>query len=40
MNVQLRQYLARAKPFRLKKIKKILTGIFIFQEKPSASQKS
>jgi len=41
INMQLRQCLARAKPFRLKKIKKrILTGIFDFQKNPSASKKS
>jgi len=41
MNMQLRQCLARAKPFRLKKIKsQILTGIFDFQEYPGASKKN
>jgi len=43
MNTQLRKCLARAKPFRLKKIKKksqILTGIFDFQKEPSASKKA
>jgi len=40
--MQLRQCLARAKPFRLKKIKRkshILTGIFDFQKKLSVSKK-
>jgi len=42
MNVQLRQCLARAKSFRMKKIKnsQILTGIFDFQKKSRASKKA
>jgi len=43
MNMQLRQCLARAKPFRLKKIKmknQVLTGIFDLKKNtPGASKK-